>query len=133
MHPHAFRDNNGGFIDGNDRKVTEGDLVEYKYENHRRGVLDEALQDGDAFVTWDDGSFGTVKWIHLCKINHHIDNRGYFQSDKYPELDPDKIIVSFEDPHAYLALSVLATSYKEKDPELSEAIEERLRTIKSGY
>lgn len=133
MHPHAFKDNNGGFIDGNDHKVSAGDRVEYKYENHRTGVLDEALQDGDAFVTWDDGIFATVKWINLVKINHHIDKRGCFQSDKYPELDPDKIIVSFEDPHAYLALSVLATSYKETDPELSEAIEERLRTIKSGY
>lgn len=28
-------------------------------------MLDECLQDGDAYVTWDDGTFGTVKWNHL--------------------------------------------------------------------
>ncbi len=68
MHPHAFPENRGGFTDGNDRKVVAGDRVEYRFENHRRGVLDEALHDGDAFVTWDDGSHATVKWHHLAKI-----------------------------------------------------------------
>lgn len=68
MHPLAFSHNNGGFIDGNDRRVVAGDRVEYRFENHRRGVLDEALHDGDAFVTWDDGSYATVKWVHLAKI-----------------------------------------------------------------
>lgn len=28
----------------------------------RRGRLDEALSDGDAFVTWEDGTYGTAKW-----------------------------------------------------------------------
>lgn len=68
IHPHAFRNNDGGFTDGNDRKVVAGDRVEYRFEDHRRGILDEALQDGDAFVTWDDGAPGTVKWCHLAKI-----------------------------------------------------------------
>ena len=68
MHPLAFRDNRGGFIDGNDCRVVAGDRVEYRFENHRRGVLDEALQDGDAFVTWENGSHATVKWCHLAKI-----------------------------------------------------------------
>lgn len=67
MHPLAFRDNLGGFTDGNDRKVVAGDRVEYKFGN-QNGVLDEALHDGDAFVTWDDGSHATVKWHHLAKI-----------------------------------------------------------------
>lgn len=68
MHPLAFRNNSGGFIDGNGRIVVAGARVEYKFENHRRGVLDEALHDGDAFVTWDDGSHATVKWRDLAKI-----------------------------------------------------------------
>lgn len=68
MHPFAFSQNDGGFTDGNDRLVVAGDRVEYRYEGHKRGVLDEALQDGDAFVTWDDGSCATVKWINLAKI-----------------------------------------------------------------
>ncbi len=68
MHPLAFRHNGGGFTDGNDRRVAAGDRIEYRFENHRRGVLDEALHDGDAFVTWDDGTFATVKWCNLAKI-----------------------------------------------------------------
>ena len=58
----------GGFIDGNDNHVVAGDRIEYRYNNHRRGVLDEALQDGDACVTWDDGSHSMVKWRDLAKI-----------------------------------------------------------------
>ena len=67
-HPYAFLGNKGGFTDGNGRMVVAGDCVEYRFENHRRGILDEALQDGDAFVTWDDGSYATVKWCNLAKI-----------------------------------------------------------------
>ena len=51
MHPLAFRYNRGGFTDGNGCHVVAGDRVEYRFDNHRRGVLDEALHDGDAFVT----------------------------------------------------------------------------------
>ncbi len=72
MHPLAFPNSGGGFVDGNDRKVVAGDRVEYRFENHRKGVLDEALHDGDAFVTWDDGSHATVKWLHLAKIVNHM-------------------------------------------------------------
>jgi hypothetical protein len=28
----------------------------------RRGVADEFLSDGDALVSWDDGTFDTVRW-----------------------------------------------------------------------
>ena len=69
MHPLAFRDNRGGFTDGNGCHVVAGNRVEYKFDNHRRGVLDEALHNGDAFVTWDDGSHATVKWRHLAKLS----------------------------------------------------------------
>lgn len=31
----------------------------------KRGVADEFLSDGDAFVTWDDGGIATVKWNYL--------------------------------------------------------------------
>ena len=67
-HALAFRKTEGGFTDGNDCHVVSGDRVEYRFENNRRGVLDEALQDGDAYVTWDDGAHATVKWKHLAKI-----------------------------------------------------------------
>ena len=44
-----------------------GDRVRYGIDG-RTGIADEFLHDGDAFVTWDDGTFGTVKWSHLEKV-----------------------------------------------------------------
>ena len=55
---------NGGFTDRNERLVRAGDRVRYLIDG-REGTLDEALHDGDAFVTFDDGSFGTVRWWNL--------------------------------------------------------------------
>ena len=63
-------------------------------------------------------------------MGHHIDNQGRFQSDKYPDLAPDKIVLSFRDPCALLALAVLAERYETVDVELSNDIRERLRTIR---
>lgn len=45
-----------------------GDRVVYSIDG-RCGVVDEFLSDGDAFVTWDDSSFDTVKWNHLFPEN----------------------------------------------------------------
>ncbi len=59
-------DTRGGFYDGNDKLVTAGDHVEYI--DGRKGILIEALQDGDADIQWDDGTFGMIKWHNLCKI-----------------------------------------------------------------
>jgi len=42
-------------------KLAEGDRFIYAI-NLRTGVADEFLHDGDAFVTWDDGTYGTIKW-----------------------------------------------------------------------
>ena len=41
-------------------------------------------------------------------MGHHIDAAGCFQSDKHPELPPDKVLISFEDPFARAALAALA-------------------------
>ncbi len=64
-------------------------------------------------------------------MGHHIDDQGRFSSDKYPDLPPDKIVVSFKDPHALLALAVLALAYEDDDVGLSNDIRERLRTLRS--
>jgi hypothetical protein len=57
-----------GFTDGNDRHVTTLDVVEYRF-GARRGILMEALQDGDAFVLFrDTRKVEQVKWINLCKV-----------------------------------------------------------------
>ncbi len=64
-------------------------------------------------------------------MGHHIDKQGRFQSDKYPDLAPDKIVVSFKHPQARNALLALATGYAESDPELAEDIRTRLRSLGS--
>lgn len=62
-------------------------------------------------------------------MGHHIDKKGRFQSDKYPDLPPDKILINFHDPRARKALAVLADSYQDSDSELAEDISQRLSTI----
>lgn len=57
-HPFAFPGNRSG---ANGMKA--GDRV--IYIDGRRGVVDEFLHDGDAFVTFDGGVFETVKWHGL--------------------------------------------------------------------
>lgn len=62
-------------------------------------------------------------------MGHHIDSKGRFQSDKYPDLPPDKIVLSFKDPRAYRALRRVAVDYLQTDPELSFDIWARMDTI----
>jgi hypothetical protein len=62
--PFAFPDNKSGGNCGSKNEVRSGQRVIYTIDG-RHAMLDECLQDGDAFVTWNDGTFGTVKWSHL--------------------------------------------------------------------
>ena len=64
-------------------------------------------------------------------MGHHIDSEGRFQSDRHPDLAPDKIVVSFKDEKARHALMTLAAAYMAADPELAEDIMIRLRSIRS--
>ena len=64
MHPFAFEGKSGG-NSGAWNEVHSGDHVIYLIDG-RTGTLDECLHDGDAFVTWADGTFGTVKWHNLA-------------------------------------------------------------------
>ena len=66
-HPLSFPENRGGFTDRQGQEVNAGDRVRYSI-NGKEGRMDEALHDGDAFVTWDNGDYETVKWHHLVKI-----------------------------------------------------------------
>ena len=63
-------------------------------------------------------------------MGHHIDDQGRFQSDKHPDLPPDKIIVSFKDRRAHKALVMLADDYRETDPELCDDILTRVRSLR---
>jgi hypothetical protein len=64
MHPLAIKNSSGG-NSGAWNEVRAGDHVIYLIDG-RKGTLDECLHDGDAFVTWDDGTFGVVKWHNLA-------------------------------------------------------------------
>ncbi len=64
-------------------------------------------------------------------MGHHIDSEGRFQSDRHPDLAPDKIVLSFKDPVARRALWALALDYQATDPDLAEDIQERLQSIGS--
>lgn len=59
MHPYAITGHQNG---ANGMKA--GDRVRYKIDG-RCGVADEFTHDGEAYMTWDDGGYGIVKWHHL--------------------------------------------------------------------
>ena len=62
-------------------------------------------------------------------MGHHIDDQGRFQSDRHPNLAPDKIVLSFKDMRARGALMALAEAYHDADPELAEDIVTRLGSL----
>jgi hypothetical protein len=61
-HPYALPSGKSGAFD-----MKEGDRV--RHYDGRCGIADEFLQDGDCYVTWDDGTYGLVKWNNLTKIS----------------------------------------------------------------
>ena len=63
-------------------------------------------------------------------MGHHLLPDGRFQSDKYPALAPDKIVVSFTDPRAHRGLLAVADGYEHHDPELAEDIRARVSSVK---
>ena len=60
-------------------------------------------------------------------MGHHLTDKGEFQSDKFPDLEPDKIVLSFKDPIARDALEFYASGCS--DRELASDINERLKTL----
>ena len=54
------------------------------------------------------------------KMGHHINENGDFQSDKYPDLPPNKIILSFNDPAARAVLEIYCALIQ--DRELAEDV-----------
>lgn len=53
-------------------------------------------------------------------MGHHIDAEGRFQSDKHPELPPNRIRLSLENPRSIRALLALADDYEDIDAELGD-------------
>ena len=66
-------------------------------------------------------------------MGHHIDDQGRFQSDRHPDLAPDKIVLSFKDPLARDALIFLAAAYRDSDRGLADDIATRLQSIRSQF
>ena len=58
MHPLALKGQNGA------NGMKAGDRIVHTIDG-RQGIADEFLHDGDAFVSFDDGTFETVNWNHL--------------------------------------------------------------------
>lgn len=65
-------------------------------------------------------------------MGHHIDDQGRFQSDRHPDLAPDKIVLSFKDPLAQRALWALALDYRHAGGDLGYDIQERLQSIEAA-
>jgi hypothetical protein len=92
------------------------------------GLCGEPMPEGEEVFKFHGYSGPCPKPPLPKPTGHHIDAQGRFQSDKYPDLPPDKIVLSFNDPEAREALLVLAQSYSGKDPELTADIRKRLET-----
>lgn len=62
-------------------------------------------------------------------MGHHINAKGQFQSDKYTDLAPDKIVLSFKDPAAKKPLILYCQMCWGQDEELARDIMERLGSM----
>ena len=60
-------------------------------------------------------------------MSGHINEAGQFQSDKHPDLAPDKIVLSFKDPVARAALHIYVQGCQ--DTQLAQDIHDRLESI----
>lgn len=59
-------------------------------------------------------------------MGRYINDEGQFQSGKYPNLAPDKIVLSFDDPAAKPVLMAYTFVAAEQNMELCEDIQTRL-------
>ena len=64
MHPLAFPNDNGCTTQHGE-KIHAGDVV--VLPDGRIATVDEILPDGDALLTFTDGTFGEAKWHSLIK------------------------------------------------------------------
>lgn len=59
------------------------------YIDGRHGIADAFLHDGEALVTWEDGTYGVVNWamlrraetIERCALLREIDMTGFARPD----------------------------------------------------
>lgn len=58
--------NEGAFEDHQGNIVNSGDRVFYPV-TQKYGIVSDILQDGDAYINFEDGSAKQIKWHHLVK------------------------------------------------------------------
>ena len=59
-------------------------------------------------------------------MGHHINDAGEFQSDKYPLLKPDKVVINLCHPEARAGLLAIAKAYEKRDAEFAGDLRERV-------
>ena len=59
-------------------------------------------------------------------MGHHLDANGDFQSDKHPELKPNRVLVNLENPLSARGMLRLAQDYHDTDEEFAEDVLEVL-------
>lgn len=64
MHPFVILDHKNGGTNKYGQRMQSGDRVKNPF-NNKIGTADEFLQDGDTYITYDDGTYDCVKWYHL--------------------------------------------------------------------
>lgn len=68
LHPMAFSHTKSGANSGSAFELNAGDRFIYEIDG-RHGRADEFLQDGDAYVLFDDGTYDCIKWNHMRPEN----------------------------------------------------------------
>jgi len=63
-HPMSFPNGHNGGTNKHGQQMKAGDRVRNPF-NNKVGIANEFLQDGDTYITYDDGTFDNVKWYHL--------------------------------------------------------------------
>jgi len=66
-------------------------------------------------------------------MGHHIDEEGRFQSDKYPDLGPDKVVIDLTDPEAWAGLQTIAAAYKAKNSGFADDLQVRVQQLRAAY
>jgi hypothetical protein len=67
-HPLAFTGRRNGGTNKHGVSISAGDRIRNPF-NGKCGIADEFLQDGDAYITYDDGTHDCVKWHNLEPAN----------------------------------------------------------------
>ena len=63
-------------------------------------------------------------------MGHHINSKGEFDSDKFPNLPPDYVAINIKHPHNWPVIAALAEVYKDRKPEFSEDLLIRLDSLR---